>query len=96
MLFIKCDELRPGMRLARPIYSRKGALLYDRAHVLKDEQSIDNIRNFGLIGVFILEPAEPVPPMTQEDIEFERFQTVMYHDTGEVSQYLCSDHKELW
>ena len=58
MLFIKCDELRPGMRLARPIYSKKGALLYDRAHVLKDMQSIENIKNFGLIGVFILEPAE--------------------------------------
>ena len=94
MLFIKCDELRPGMRLARPIYSRKGALLYDRAHVLKDEQSIDNIRNFGLIGVFILEPAEPVPPMTQDDIGFERFQTVMYHDIMEELARIVKTHKQ--
>ena len=80
MKFIKCDELKPGMRLAKPIYSKKGVLLYDRASVLRDMQSIENIKSFGLIGLFILEPAEPVPPMTQEDLEFERFQTVMYNE----------------
>lgn len=37
-------------------------------------QAIESIRNFGLIGVYVLEPAEPLPPMTQEDLEFERFQ----------------------
>lgn len=37
-------------------------------------QAIGSIRNFGLIGVCVLEPAEPLPPMTQEDLEFERFQ----------------------
>lgn len=94
MLFIKCDELRPGMRLARPIYSKKGALLYDRAHVLKDLQSIENIKNFGLIGVFILEPAEPVPPMTADDIEFERFQTVMYHEIMDEMEHIIKTHKQ--
>ena len=34
------------------------------------------MKNFGLLGIFILEPAEPVPPMTRADIEFERFQTM--------------------
>ena len=80
MKFIKCEELKPGMRLAKPIYSKKGVLLYDRASVLKDMQSIENIKSFGLIGLFILEPAEPVPPMTQDDLDFERFQTVMYNE----------------
>ncbi|MCR4763153.1 MAG: HD domain-containing protein [Lachnospiraceae bacterium] len=65
------------MRIARPIFSKKGVMLYDRATVLKDTQSIQNIKSFGLIGLFILEPAEPVPPMTEEDREFERFQTMM-------------------
>ncbi|MBO4458164.1 MAG: HD domain-containing protein [Butyrivibrio sp.] len=94
MLFIKCDELKPGMRLARPIYSRKGALLYDRAHVLEDLQSIDNIKNFGLIGVYVLEPAEPVPPMTQDDIEFERFQTVGYNEIMEELEHIVKTHKQ--
>lgn len=75
MQFKKTDELRNGMRLARPIYNKNGVLLYERDSKLS-EQSINSIRNFGLIGIFILEPAEPVPPMTKADIEFERFQTM--------------------
>ncbi len=77
MRFIRLEELKPGMRIARPIFSKKGVMLYDRATVLKDTQSIQNIKSFGLIGLFILEPAEPVPPFTDEDREFERFQTMM-------------------
>ena len=63
------------MRLARPIYNKNGVLLYERNSKLTT-QGIASIANFGLIGIYILEPAEPVPPMTKEDIEFERFQTM--------------------
>ncbi len=75
MLFVKRDELKTGMRLARPIYNKDGVLLYERNSKLT-AQGIESIRNFGLIGIFVLEPAEPVPPMTQADIDFERFQTM--------------------
>lgn len=75
MLFKKIDELRDGMRLARPIYNKNGVLLYERNSKLS-AQGIASIKNFGLMGIFILEPAEPVPPMTRDDIEFERFQTM--------------------
>lgn len=75
MLFVKTAELKAGMRLARPIYSKEGVLLYERNSRLTP-QSINSVKNFGLIGIFILEPAEPVPPMTKDDIEFERFQTM--------------------
>lgn len=75
MLFVKRDNLKTGMRLARPIYNKNGVLLYERNSKLT-KQGIESIRNFGLIGIFILEPAEPVPPMTQADLEFERFQTM--------------------
>ena len=75
MLFVKTDELKKGMRLARPIYNKDGVLLYERNSKLTI-QGIISIKNFGLIGIFILEPAEPVPPMTQADIDFERFQTM--------------------
>lgn len=75
MLFVKTDRLKQGMRLARPIYNRDGVLLYERNSKLT-VQGIQSIKTFGLIGLFILEPAEPVPPMTQEDILFERFQTM--------------------
>lgn len=75
MLFIKSERLKTGMRLARPIYNKDGVLLYERNSKLTS-QGIESIKNFGLIGLFILEPAEPVPPMTQADIDFERFQTM--------------------
>lgn len=75
MQFKRIEELKAGMRLARPIYNKNGVLLYERDSKLT-QQGISSIKNFGLIGLFILEPAEPAPPMTAEDIEFERFQTI--------------------
>ena len=67
MLFVKREDLKTGMRLARPIYNNNGVLLFERNSKLT-QQGIESIRNFGLIGIFVLEPAEPVPPMTQDDI----------------------------
>ncbi|MCR4936997.1 MAG: HD domain-containing protein [Lachnospiraceae bacterium] len=75
MKFVATEKLKPGMRLAKPIYNRTGVLLYDRNTKL-NRQGIVSIKNFKLIGVYILEPAEPLPPMTEEDIAFERFQTM--------------------
>ena len=75
MIFVPAEELKVGMRLAKPIFNSKGVLLYDRDSRLTS-QTISSIRNFRLIGIYVLEPAEPLPPMTEEDREFERFQTV--------------------
>lgn len=73
MHFVRTEDLKTGMRLARPVYNKKSILLFDRNSLLS-LQAIESIRNFGLIGVYVLEPAEPLPPLTQEDLEFERFQ----------------------
>lgn len=75
MLFVKTDELKVGMRLAKPIYNKMGVLLYERETPLT-QQGIVSIKNFGLIGIYILEPAEPAPPLTQDELDFERFQTI--------------------
>ena len=75
MIFVRVDDLKPGMRLGKPIYNKSGVLLHDRDSKLT-MQSIYGVRNFGLFGLYILEPAEPLPPMTEDDIQFERFQTV--------------------
>lgn len=83
MLFVKADELKTGMRLAKPIYNKNGVMLYERNSKLT-RQGIVSIQNFGLIGVYILEPAEPVPPMTEDDIEFERFQAMSIFSIKEV------------
>ena len=75
MKFVPAEKLKAGMRLARPIFNKTGVLLYDRNTKLT-RQGISSIRNFNLIGVYILEPAEPLPPLTEEDRAFERFQTM--------------------
>lgn len=92
MLFVKTSELKEGMRLARPIYNKNGVLLYERNSKLTG-QGISSVKNFGLIGIFILEPAEPVPPMTKDDIEFERFQTMsVFAIKEEMAKILQSGH----
>ncbi len=75
MQFVRTEDLQPGMRLAKPIYNKNGVLLYDR-NTLLTAPGVRNVRNFGLIGIYILEPAEPLPPLSQEDIRFEQLQTV--------------------
>lgn len=75
MKFVKTDDLKAGMRLAKPIYNKNGVLLYDRNSTLT-APGIVSIRNFGLFGIYILEPAEPVPPLSREDLEFEQLQTI--------------------
>ncbi|MDE6853102.1 MAG: HD domain-containing protein [Lachnospiraceae bacterium] len=75
MIFVKSDELKVGMRIAKPIYNKSGVMLYERDSKLT-AQGIVSIQNFELIGVYVLEPAEPLPPMSEEDIEFERFQAM--------------------
>lgn len=93
MLFKKTEELKTGMRLARPIYNKNGVLLYERNSRLSS-QGIESIRNFGLIGIYILEPAEPVPPMTKADLAFERFQTMCVFAIGEELEYIRTTGKQ--
>lgn len=91
MQFKRIEELRPGMRLARPIYNKNGVLLFERDSKIT-AQGISNIANFGLIGLFILEPAEPCPPMTDEDIEFEKFLTVnVFSLTEEITRIVTQN-----
>lgn len=93
MQFVRAENLKAGMRLARPIYNRQGVLLFERNSQLT-AQGIASIANFGLIGLFILEPAEPVPPMTREDIEFERFQTMAVFAIQEELEYILNKKKQ--
>lgn len=92
MLFVKRDDLKTGMRLARPIYNKDGVLLYERNSKLTS-QGIESIKNFELIGIFVLEPVEPVPPMTQADIDFERFQTMNVFSIQEELEVILSTRR---
>ena len=83
MKFVRTEDLKAGMRLAKPIYNKKGVLLYERNSALTTP-GIASAKNFGLIGVYILEPAEPLPPLSREDLEFEQLQTVYIFRLREV------------
>lgn len=90
MQFVRTEDLKMGMRLARPIYNNKGVLLFERNSKLST-LAIDSVRNFGLLGIYILEPAEPLPPMTEEDLEFERFQMMaIFSIQEEIKQILAT------
>lgn len=94
MRFVKIEDLRDGMRIARPIYSKKGVLLFERNSKL-NAKGIDSIRNFGLLGLFVLDPAEPAPPMTLADIEFERFQTVQAFAIQDELSFMLLKNKSM-
>lgn len=91
MQFVKTADLKPGMRLAKPIYNKMGVLLYERDTKLT-LQGINSIENFGLIGIFILEPAEPLPPLSREDLEFEQFQTIYMFKLKDNMDKLTENH----
>ncbi len=94
MKFVKTEDLRIGMRLAKPIYNNKGVLLYDRNSKLT-QQGIESVRNFNLIGIYILEPAEPLPPMSEEDIEFEKFQMVSVFTVKDEMQSILTQGRQM-
>ncbi len=93
MLFVKQEDLKVGMRLAKPIYNKKGVLLYERDSKLTT-QGIASVKNFGLIGIYILEPAEPLPPMTDDDVAFEKFQAVAVFTIVDELQYILQNGRQ--
>lgn len=90
MIYVKSEDLKVGMRLARPIYNKRGILLYGRNDKIT-KQGIESVKNFGLIGLYVLEPAEPLPPMSEEEIEFERFQTMAVFSIREDLDLIMSN-----
>lgn len=75
MRFVKYNDIRMGMRLAKPIYNTEGVLLYGRGTVIND-MVMHHINNMTAYGFYILDATEPLPDITEEEMEFERFQIV--------------------
>lgn len=94
MIYVKTEDLKVGMRLARPIYNKRGILLYGRNDKIT-KQGIESVKNFGLIGLYVLEPAEPLPPMSEEEMEFERFQTMAVFTIREDLDLIMSNKEPV-
>lgn len=83
MQFIRSEELRPGLRIAKPFYNKDGVLLYERNARLT-VPAVNSVQNFDLAGIYILEPTEPVPSLTEDDIEFEQAQMIYLFKIKEI------------
>ncbi len=92
MQFIEISKLKTGMRLAKPIYNKIGVMLYDRDTKLTIK-GIESISKFNLIGLYILEPAEPLPPLSQEDLDFEQFQTVSVFQIRDLMMQIITNQE---
>lgn len=75
MRYVKTSEMEVGSRFAKPIYTKDGVLLFNSG-VKADASMIEKLRSLNLYGTYILGSAEPVPPITEAELEFERFQWV--------------------
>ncbi len=93
MKFIMIDKLKRGMRLARPVYNKDGVMLYDMNTRL-NKQGVNSIKNFELLGVYILEPTEPMQEMSDKDREFERFQTMAQFSLKKELDMIIKKEKE--
>ncbi len=93
MKFVETGDLRPQMRLACPVYDKSGAVLFDR-DVKLDSRAVGCVNQLGLLGVYVLEPAEPLPPMSEEDVELERFQAAMAGSLQEELEQIISGARQ--
>lgn len=75
MKFVQLPDIKEGMRIAKPVYNKKGVLLYGRGTEVRGSV-LANLETLNLFGLYILEPAEPLPPISDDELEFERFQVV--------------------
>lgn len=75
MRFVKTNEIKLGQRLAKPIYNQDGVLLYGRGTVI-NENVIQHLSQFSTYGYYVLDGAEPLPVISEEELAFERFQAL--------------------
>lgn len=83
MRYVKTTDMEVGSRFAKPIYTRDGVLLFNSG-VKADAGMIEKLKALNLYGTYILGSAEPVPPITDAELEFERFQWVQTYVVNEI------------
>ena len=71
MRFVKACDLKKGMRIGRPIFNKRGELVFDRDRKISDADIV-KIRSLKSMGIFTLDPAEPLPPVSEIGMEYEK------------------------
>lgn len=83
MRYVKTSEIEVGDRFAKTIYNKDGVLLFNSG-VKVDASMLSKLQELNLYGTYVLDAAEPVPPITEEELEFERFQWTQTYVVNEV------------
>lgn len=83
MRYVKTADISIGNRFAKTIYNRDGVLLF-ASGVKVEDATLKKIQQLDLYGTYILDPAEPVPPITYEELEFERFQWAQTYVVNDI------------
>lgn len=83
MRYVKTGDIAIGDRFAKSIYNKDGVLLFN-AGVKIDASMITRLKEMNLYGTYLLDAAEPVPPITPEELEFERFQWAQTYVVDEI------------
>ena len=92
MRFVRTNELKRGMRIGRPIFSKKGDLIFDRDTKLTDAD-IAKIQGLKMMGIFSLDPGEPLPPMSDEEMEYERQRFINVYALRDEMQEILVLHR---
>lgn len=90
MRYVKTRDMEIGNKIAKPIYNKDGVLLYN-AGVKIDAHMLNIFNELNLYGTYILDAAEPVPPITPEELDFERFQCVQTYVVDEILVSVIND-----
>lgn len=91
MRYVKTSEIEVGDRFAKTIYNKDGVLLFNSG-VKVDNFMKEKLQSLNLYGTYILDAAEPVPPITETELEFERFQWTQTYVVNEILKEVL-DHK---
>ena len=83
MKFVKTEDMEIGEVIGKPIYNNKGVLLYNSGLKI-DEMMLTQFRAMELYGTYVLDNAEPVPTMTEEERDFECFQSVYTYHVNDI------------
>ena len=95
MRFVKTSDLKRGMRIGRPIFNKRGELVYDRDRKITDADIV-KIRSLKIMGIFTLDPSEPLPPVSEIGMEYEKQRFVNVYalrDEMQEIQVLHRAHK---
>ena len=94
MRYVKTADISIGDRFAKTIFNRDGVLLF-ASGVKVEAATLEKLRQLDLYGTYILDPAEPVPPITEEELEFERFQWSQTYVVNETLKDVLDNKRPL-